>query len=76
MSWQGIKFLLHLKMYSEHFSFENIPYGIASSSSHPQKSVATRLGDQVIFLDQLVKFGLLLSLPESTTKTFYKVRQY
>jgi Fumarylacetoacetase N-terminal len=44
-------------MYAEHFSIENIPYGIASSTEHPQKTVATRFQDAVIFLDELAKFN-------------------
>ncbi|KAI8625327.1 fumarylacetoacetase [Xylariaceae sp. FL1651] len=38
--------------YAEHFSIANIPYGIASDTSHA-KSVATRLGDHVFFLADL-----------------------
>ncbi|KAI0471634.1 fumarylacetoacetase [Xylariaceae sp. FL0804] len=39
--------------YAEHFSIANIPYGIASDASHPDKTVVTRLGDHVIFLADL-----------------------
>lgn len=39
--------------FSNHFSIRNIPYGIATSSSHPQKTVATRLHDHVFFLSDL-----------------------
>ena len=39
--------------YAEHFSLANLPYGIASSSAHPEKAVATRLHDFVIFLADL-----------------------
>lgn len=39
--------------YAEHFSIANLPYGIASSKSHPEKAVATRLEDVVIFLADL-----------------------
>ncbi|KAI1337460.1 fumarylacetoacetase [Xylariaceae sp. FL0016] len=39
--------------YAEHFSIANIPYGIASDESHPDKSVVTRLGDNVFFLADL-----------------------
>ncbi|KAF9869470.1 fumarylacetoacetate hydrolase [Colletotrichum karsti] len=38
--------------FSEHFSIDNIPYGIASNDSRP-KGVATRLGDSVVFLKDL-----------------------
>jgi len=60
-------------MYADHFSLDNIPYGIGSSGAHPQRSVVTRLEDEVIFLDELVKAGLLPSVPESTAKTFSEV---
>lgn len=39
--------------YAEHFSIKNIPYGIASGPGHPQGGVATRIHDQVIFLNDL-----------------------
>lgn len=39
--------------FSNHFSIKNIPYGIATSSSHPEKAVATRLHDRVFFLGDL-----------------------
>jgi Fumarylacetoacetase N-terminal len=57
-------------MYAKHFSIANIPFGIASSSFHPKKSVATRLGNDIIFLDILAQHGLLSSLPETTIATF------
>lgn len=60
-------------MYADHFSIENIPFGIASSPSHPKKSVTTRLGDDVIFLDILAENGRLSSLIETTIETFSQV---
>ncbi|KAK8030574.1 hypothetical protein PG990_000308 [Apiospora arundinis] len=39
--------------YTEHFSLANLPYGIASCSAHPDRAVATRLNDFVIFLADL-----------------------
>ncbi|KAI3392896.1 hypothetical protein diail_5029 [Diaporthe ilicicola] len=39
--------------FSDHFSIRNIPYGIATSSSHPQKAVVTRVHDHVFFLSDL-----------------------
>ena len=39
--------------FSNHFSVRNIPYGIATSSSHPQKAVVTRLQNHVFFLSDL-----------------------
>ncbi|PMD39408.1 Fumarylacetoacetase [Hyaloscypha variabilis F] len=55
-------------MYSHHFSINNIPFGIASSSSHPDKAAATRFEDTVIFLDELAKYHS--SLSSSTVSTF------
>lgn len=64
--------------FSEHFSIKNIPYGIATSEGHPEKAVATRIGDHVIFLidldlsvaeelrkaiDQVKNFALVLKVP-------------
>ncbi|KAH9883346.1 fumarylacetoacetase [Xylariomycetidae sp. FL2044] len=39
--------------YADHFSIANIPYGVASDESHPNKGVVTRLGDDVFFLADL-----------------------
>ncbi|KAI5917319.1 fumarylacetoacetase [Camillea tinctor] len=39
--------------YAEHFSIANIPYGIGSDASHPNKAVVTRLEDNVFFLGDL-----------------------
>lgn len=39
--------------FSEHFSIKNIPYGIATSDGHPQRAVATRNHDHVVFLNEL-----------------------
>lgn len=60
-------------MYADHFSIENIPFGIASAASHPEKTVATRFEDSVLLLDELVNAGLLASLSERTKKTFSQV---
>ncbi|KAL3422094.1 fumarylacetoacetate hydrolase [Phlyctema vagabunda] len=57
-------------MYAGHFSLENIPFGVASSASHPHKSVATRVGDTVFYLEELAKAGLLKDIQEKTTQTF------
>lgn len=61
-------------MYAEHFAIENIPFGVASSATHPHKSVATRVGDTVFYLDELAKAGLLKEIQDSTLKTFSFVR--
>jgi fumarylacetoacetase len=60
-------------MYADHFSIENIPFGIASNTSHTERSVVTRFEDTVIFLDELAKLGLLATLPEKTRRTFSQV---
>lgn len=39
--------------FSNHFSIRNVPYGIATSSSHPEKAVVTRVHDHVFFLSDL-----------------------
>ena len=40
--------------FSSHFSEKNIPFGIASSESHKEPQAVTRLGNAVIFLQDLV----------------------
>ncbi|KIN09135.1 hypothetical protein OIDMADRAFT_38004 [Oidiodendron maius Zn] len=57
-------------MYADHFSLENIPFGIASGVSHPEKSVVTRFENDVIFLAVLAKAGFLPELTQETRKTF------
>ncbi|OAL56793.1 hypothetical protein IQ07DRAFT_18452 [Pyrenochaeta sp. DS3sAY3a] len=39
--------------YTSHFGINNIPYGIASSSTRPEPQHVTRIGDAVIFLAEL-----------------------
>ena len=39
--------------YSSHFGINNIPFGVASSSAHPNPACVTRINDKVIFLDEL-----------------------
>ncbi|KAL4866017.1 hypothetical protein BDV12DRAFT_210746 [Aspergillus spectabilis] len=48
--------------YSHHFSINNLPYGIASSPSHPQQC-ATRLHNTVIFLGALQQSGFFDEIP-------------
>lgn len=43
--------------FETHFSINNIPFGIASSESHPNRAVVTRLDDTVIFLDEVAGSG-------------------
>ena len=60
-------------MSGSHFSLANIPFGIGSSTAHKSKSPVTRLEDTVIFLDELVNYGLLSSLPSEATDSFFQV---
>ncbi|WKT48602.1 Fumarylacetoacetase, N-terminal domain superfamily [Fusarium oxysporum f. sp. vasinfectum] len=41
--------------FAHHFTEKNIPFGIASSQSHKTPQAATRLGNAVIFLNDLVE---------------------
>ena len=43
--------------YSSHFSVKNIPFGIASNSTHAEAQCVTRIGNSVIFLALLAKAG-------------------
>jgi fumarylacetoacetase len=40
--------------FSHHFTEKNIPFGIASSQSHKNPQAVTRLGNTVIFLNDLI----------------------
>lgn len=44
--------------YSHHFSIRNVPFGIASSNSHPKPQGVTRLENSVIFLHDCHTGGL------------------
>ncbi|OOG00043.1 hypothetical protein ASPCADRAFT_40176 [Aspergillus carbonarius ITEM 5010] len=50
-------------LYSHHFSIDNLPYGIASSPTHPTPQCATRLHNTIIFLSDLQSAGLFSSIP-------------
>ncbi|PKS12538.1 hypothetical protein jhhlp_000746 [Lomentospora prolificans] len=53
--------------YANHFSRQNIPFGIASSTTHNSLQAVTRLENNVIFLHDLAKAGIFSSvanLPE------------
>lgn len=41
--------------FADHFGINNIPFGIASSKSHPSPQAVTRFEDTVIFLADLAK---------------------
>jgi len=53
-------------MYADHFSIANIPFGIASSSTHSKPGIVTRLKEDVIFLSSLIEAKLLSDIPQST----------
>ena len=65
-----------MDMDADHFSFSNIPYGIATSNTHPQKSVVTRVENNVIFLSDLCAAGLLPTLSPATVKALSKVWKF
>lgn len=53
--------------YRSHFSLANIPFGVASSNSHPSPQCVTRLENNVIFLAELQRTGVfaeVANLPE------------
>ncbi|KAJ5907154.1 uncharacterized protein N7473_004070 [Penicillium subrubescens] len=53
--------------YQSHFSLANIPFGVASSNSHPSPQCVTRLENNIIFLADLQRTGVfaeVASLPE------------
>ncbi|GKZ33972.1 hypothetical protein AbraIFM66950_004103 [Aspergillus brasiliensis] len=56
--------------YADHFSIHNLPYGIASSPSHPTPQCATRLNNTVIFLSDLQSAGLFSSIPSLPDNIF------
>jgi len=43
--------------YGHHFSVKNIPFGIASSGKHSNKQAATRIENNVVFLNDLAQAG-------------------
>lgn len=51
------------RSYAEHFSDRNIPFGIASSTTHPSPQAATRIGDSVVFLADLAAQGVFSEVP-------------
>ena len=57
--------------YAHHFSDRNIPFGIASSATHLQPQAVTRLGNSVIFLQDLCKVGLFSYIGNLPHNVFY-----
>jgi fumarylacetoacetase len=56
--------------YTSHFSIENVPYGVASSSKRPTPQCATRIEDDVIFLTELVDHDPFKKIPLSLSSIF------
>lgn len=56
--------------YSHHFTYRNVPFGIASSARHEQPRPATRLANTVVFLDVLARGGLFDSIPKLSRAVF------
>ncbi|ETN38878.1 fumarylacetoacetase [Cyphellophora europaea CBS 101466] len=52
-----------------HFTPSNIPYGIASTSSHPGARPVTRLYNNVYFLSDLISHNLIGPFPPDTAST-------
>ena len=60
--------------FAHHFSLANIPFGIASSTTHPTPAAVTRIGDDVYFLDKLFELGIFKDVPNISLHTFTQVR--
>lgn len=58
--------------YSSHFSLANIPFGVASSKTHPNPQCVTRLENTVIFLDVLHQAGIFSEIPDLPKGVFSK----
>ncbi|PWY92142.1 fumarylacetoacetate hydrolase [Aspergillus heteromorphus CBS 117.55] len=56
--------------YAHHFTIQNLPYGIASSPTHPTPQCATRLHNTIIFLADLHDAGLFSSIPALPANVF------
>lgn len=56
--------------YADHFSQRNIPFGIASSSTHRFPQAVTRIGNSVIFLHDLNRCGLFSNIEGVIPKLF------
>ncbi|KAJ5272449.1 hypothetical protein N7478_007574 [Penicillium angulare] len=58
--------------YSSHFSLANIPFGVASSTCHPNPQCVTRLQNNVIFLDVLHQSGVFAKVSGLPKDVFNK----
>ncbi|CZR68749.1 related to fumarylacetoacetate hydrolase family protein [Phialocephala subalpina] len=58
-------------MFAEHFSLANLPYGIATSETHPGPSIVTRLQDDVLFLSTMVEEGVLKDVRQTTANALH-----
>ncbi len=61
-------------MYDEHFSINNLPYGIAMSAKYLSPSIATREYGSVIFIPPLLDAGLLGDLDSEVDQALRQVR--
>ncbi|KIW88816.1 fumarylacetoacetase [Cladophialophora bantiana CBS 173.52] len=59
-------------MFAQHFSINNLPYGIISIQGSADRIIATRLEDYVYSIPALLERGLLGSVPASTTNAIVK----
>jgi fumarylacetoacetase len=48
--------------YANHFSDRNVPFGIASSATHQKPQAVTRLGNFVLYLDDLSAGGIFSTI--------------
>ncbi|USP82356.1 uncharacterized protein yc1106_09630 [Curvularia clavata] len=56
--------------YASHFSINNIPYGIASSSKRKSPQCVTRIEDQVIFLAEITEHDAFKAIPAPLSSIF------
>ena len=58
--------------YSHHFSINNLPFGVASSATHPDPRCVTRLENTVIFLADLQAAGVFADVNDLPKGVFGK----
>lgn len=56
--------------HENHFSAQNIPYGIASSTLHPNPQPVTRVKNTVIFLSDLAFSGVFVGITDLNLDVF------
>lgn len=60
-------------MVDNHFSINNIPFGVASKTPNGKRTVVTRIYDKVVFLAELVGHDNFAGVDEHVTRTFDEV---